>query len=126
MKIKISTISNNSIKKFNGAITIFLSLSLSLIVSLIFYTLESCHLDALVARSEGITYLSLDSLFGQYCLPLFEDYGLFCLNEQGIDLENEIKKYADQNTRTPSSILSSNSSFLNLSVDNVDITSVNI
>ena len=124
MKIKISTISNNSIKKFNGAITIFLSLSLSLIVSLIFYTLESCHLDALVARSEGITYLSLDSLFGQYCLPLFEDYGLFCLNEQGIDLENEIKKYADQNTRTPSSILSSNSSFLNLSVDNVDITSV--
>ena len=111
-------------KKSNGSITIFLSLSLSIIASLLFYTLESCHLDALIARSEGITYLSLDSLFGQYCLPLFEDYGLFCLNEQGLDLENEIKKYADYNSRTPSSILKNNSSFLNLTVDNVDITSI--
>ena len=111
-------------KKLNASITIFLSLSLSIIVSLLFYTLESCHLDALIARSEGITYLSLDSLFGQYCLPLFEDYGLFCLNEQGLDLENEIKKYADYNSRTPSSILKNNSSFLNLTVDNVDITSI--
>ena len=82
-------------KKVKGSITIFLSLSLSLIASVLFYTLESCHLDALIARSEGITYLSLDSLFSQYCLPLFENYGLFCLNEQGLDLENEIKKYAD-------------------------------
>ena len=113
-----------TIKKVKGSITIFLSLSLSLIASLLFYTLESCHLDALIARSEGITYLSLDSLFSQYCLPLFENYGLFCLNEQGLDLENEIKKYADYNSRTPSSILKNNSSFLNLTVDNVDITSV--
>ena len=87
------------IKKYfnpSGSITIFLSISLSIIISLIFYTLESCHIDSLVARSEGITYLSLDSLFGQYCLPLFEDYGLFCLNEQGMNLENEIKKYASE------------------------------
>ena len=114
---------NTSTRKSKGSITIFLSLSLSVIVSLIFYTLESCHLDALIARSNGITYLSLDSLFGQYCLPLFEDYGLFCLNEQGLDLENEIKKYADYNTRTPSTALNSSSSFLNLTVNNVDITS---
>ena len=110
--------------KSKGSVTIFLSLSISLIVSLVLYTLESCHLDALVARSEGITYLSLDSLFGQYCLPLFENYGLFCLNEQGLDLENEIKKYADQNSRTPTSILNNSASFLNLQVNNVDITSV--
>lgn len=111
-------------KRIQGSVTIFLSLSFSIIVSLVFYTIESCHLDALIARSEGITYLSLDSLFGQYCLPLFEDYGLFCLNEQGLDLENELKKYADYNSKTPSSILSNNSSFLNLSVQDVDITSI--
>ena len=118
---------NNSLphpRRIYGSITIFLSLSISLIVSLVFYTIESCHLDALVARSEGITYLSLDSLFGQYCLPLFEDFGIFCLNEQGMDLEKEIKKYADQNSRTPISVLNNSSSFLDLSVNNVDITSV--
>lgn len=112
-----------SSKTISGSVTIFLSLSISLIVSLVFYTIESCHLDALVARSEGITYLSLDSLFGQYCLPLFEEFGIFCLNEQGMDIENEIKKYADQNSRTPASIVNDNGSFLNLSVKNVDITS---
>ena len=121
MKNKQIFSSNNNIK---GSVTIFLSISIGLIVSLVFYTIESCHLDALVARSESITYFSLDSLFGQYCLPLFEEYGVFCLNEQGMDLENEIKKYADQNSKTPSSILSNNSSFLNLSVSNVDITSI--
>lgn len=111
-------------KTIIGSVTIYISLSLSLIISIIFYTLESCHLDALVARSEGITYLTLDSLFAQYCLPLFEDYGLFCLNEQGLDLENELKKYADYNSRTPASLLNNTSSFLNLSVNDVDITSV--
>lgn len=110
--------------KQKGSITIFLSISLSIIICLIFYTLESCHLDSLIARSEGITYLSLDSLFGQYCLPLFEEYGLFCLNEQGINLENEIKKYADNNCRTPASILHNSSSFLNLTVKDVDIKKV--
>ena len=84
---------NSTYNTIKGSVTIFLSISIGLIVSLVFYTIESCHLDVLVARSEGITYLSLDSLFGQYCLPLFEEYGLFCLNEQGLDLENEIKKY---------------------------------
>ena len=113
-----------NVKKATGSITIFLSLSITLVFSLVFYTIESCHLDTLVARSEGITYLSLDSLFAQYCLPLFEEFGLFCLNEQGMDFENEIKKYADQNCQTPASILSSSSTFLNLSVTNVDITSV--
>ena len=108
----------------NGSITIFLSISLSIIITLIFYTLESCHIDSLVARSEGITYLSLDSLFGQYCLPLFEDYGLFCLNEQGLNLENEVKKYADYNTRTPASILHDTSSFLSLTVKDVKIKDV--
>lgn len=108
----------------NGSITIFLSISLSIIITLIFYTLESCHIDSLVARSEGITYLSLDSLFGQYCLPLFEDYGLFCLNKQGLNLENEVKKYADYNTRTPASILHDTSSFLSLTVKDVKIKDV--
>lgn len=107
-----------------GSVTIYISLALTLIVSIIFYTLESCHLDSLVARSEGVTYLSLDSLFGQYCLPLFEDYGIFCLNEQGLNLENEIKKYADHNGKTPSTLSADTSSFLNLTVNNVDISSV--
>lgn len=107
--------------KKKGAITVFLSLSFSIILSLVFYTIESCHIDSLVARSESITYLSLDSLFGQYCLPLFEEYGLFCLNEQGLDLENELNKYADYNSKTPSFVLLKSSSFLNLTAKNVDI-----
>ena len=107
-----------------GSVTIYLSLSLTLIVSLIIYTIESCHIDSLVAHSNGVTYLSLDSLFGQYCLPIFEKYGLFCLNEQGLNLEEEIKKYSKANSSTAKSLTNNYGSFLNMSVENIEIDNI--
>lgn len=104
--------------------TLYLSICFSLMLTLIVYTIESCHLDALAARSESITYISLDSLFGEYCLPLFEKYGLFCLNEQGIDMDSLLKEYAEANCTIPSSIFTGNDSFLKLSLDNCDVTDI--
>lgn len=107
-----------------GSVTIYLSISFTLLLSLIVYTIESCHLDAMVARSEAVTYISLDSLFGQYCLPLFEKFGLFCLNEQGLDLKSELTKYAEENCKPPAFLLTNSHSFLRLNTENVDITKV--
>lgn len=109
-------------KPIKASITLYLSICFSLMFSLIVYTIESCHLDSLIARSEGITYMSLDSLFSEYCLPLFEKYGLFCLNEQGLDLTKQLEKYADANCTMPYSLFSNHGSFLKLSLKNVDIT----
>lgn len=104
-----------------GSVTLYLSITLSLILTLIFYTLESCHLDSLAAHAEGISYMATDSLFSQYCIPLFEKYGLFCLNEQGLELKDELKKYAESNCSIPQSLLSDYKSFLKMSVSDVDI-----
>ena len=111
-----------SISAASASVTIYLSITFSLLLSLLVYTIESCHLSSLIAHGEGISYMSLDSLFGQYCLPLFEKYGLFCLNEQGLDLAEDLKKYAENNCAVPYSLLKSNHSFLKMSVDSVDIT----
>lgn len=107
-----------------GSVTLYLSICFSLMMTLIVYTIESCHLDALVARSESITYISLDSLFGEYCLPLFEKYGLFCLNEQGLDIDSLLEEYANENCSIPFSLLTGNDSFLKLSLDSSDVTDI--
>lgn len=111
-------------KKSDGSVTLYLSLTFTLILSLIIYTIESCHLDALTAHAEGVSYTSLDSLFGNYCLPLFEKYGLFCLNEQGLNLTEELERYAGTNCATPKTLFSDNKSFLGMHGADADITKV--
>lgn len=113
-----------STKKSAGSVTLYLSITFTLILSLIIYTVESCHLDALTAHAEGISYMSLDSLFSNYCLPLFEKYGLFCLNEQGLNLSEELERYAGTNCATPMSLLSDNKSFLGIAGADADIDKV--
>lgn len=111
-------------KRFAASVTLYLSVTFTLILSLVIYTVESCHIDALTAHAEGISYISLDSLFSNYCLPLFEKYGLFCLNEQGLNLTEELERYAGMNCATPMTLLSDNKSFLGINGADADITKI--
>lgn len=108
----------------NGAVTLYLAISFSLLLTLICYTIESCHLGVLASRADSVSYISADSLLGNYCLPLFEKYGLFCLNEQGLDLKSLLTDYAKNNCQSSPSLLYGYESFLNLSLDDIDITDV--
>ena len=107
-----------------GSITLYLSISMCLILSLICYTVESCHLSALTCRAEGISYICEDSLFSNYCLQLLEKYGLFALNSQDINMDQSLLNYAKANCKTPKGILGYHSSLLQLNIKNIDIDSI--
>ena len=108
-----------------GAISIHLAIAFSLIMTLIFYTIESCHQSALACRADGVSYIASDSLFAHYCLPLFEKYGLFALNEQGLNMDSLLNLYAKENCDFSSNSLYQLESFLGLDVKNIDIIQVN-
>lgn len=107
-----------------GSITLYLSISMSLILSLICYTVESSHLSALSCRAEGVSYICQDSLFSNYCLQLLDKYGLFALNSQDINIEQSLLNYAKANCKTPKGILGCHSSLLQLNINNVDMDSI--
>ena len=107
-----------------GAVTLHLAIAFSLLMTLIFYTIESSHQSALACRADGISYIASDSLFAHYCLPLFEKYGLFALNEQGLDLDSLLKTYAKKNCESSPNPLYQLESFLKLKLNNIDIKQV--
>ena len=72
----------------SGNVTIILSLTIMLIISLLFTILESARLVSVKTHFTDITYNSLDSLFGNYCKELFDDYGIFAINPGDVDLQN--------------------------------------
>lgn len=119
----MDTTNENTIK-LCGSISLHLAIAFSLIMTLIFYTIESCHQTALACRADGVSYISTDSLFASYCLPLFEKYGLFVLNEQGLDLESLLKCYAKENVKSGSSSYPTYhlESFLNINFQDLKIT----
>ncbi|EOS26879.1 hypothetical protein C806_00471 [Lachnospiraceae bacterium 3-1] len=74
------------IEKQSGNITLFLALVLTLIFSLLFSLLEASRIEGLAALAKRNLQLRLESTFGWYHLPLWENYGLLFLdgsNEEG-------------------------------------------
>ena len=110
--------------KLSGAVSLYLSISFSLLLTLIFHTIEAAHLDSLLCRADSISYICSDSLFARYCLPLFEKYGIFAVNEQGMDISSVLTSYAEKNSCVPSGILKNYESFLYLSVDGANVTNI--
>lgn len=89
-----------------GNITIVLALSFMLILSLLFTILESARLVSVKTHYTDISMLSLDSLFGNYCKDLFDEYGIFAINPHDVNIEDYLTEYANTNaTSRPSSIL---------------------
>ena len=68
-----------------GSITIFLALVLSLMVSLVSASIESCRMAAARAQILSSVDIGLYSLFGQYDRTLLEELDLFALDASGKD-----------------------------------------
>jgi hypothetical protein len=63
-----------------GHITVFLSLILTLILSLVCTTIESARMQGVRMQLQNITDMSIFSVFGEYNKDLFELYDLFFLD----------------------------------------------
>lgn len=99
-------------KYLNGSITIFLALCLTLMISVILTTFESSRRLAISAYLEGITAMAMDSVFGDYCKQLWEEYQVFSVVTNEIEFENSLESYITPN---------SNNGFLQAVLDDVSV-----
>lgn len=87
---------------YKGSITIFFTLTITLILSVLFSIIESARVTSAKVRCMSGAYLSLDSAFGHYARQIYDEYGLFLVftSEEGFhkSLENYCKKNADPDT----------------------------
>ena len=85
-------------KTAKGSITVFLSLIMLLIFSLVCTVIEISRISSAYARCNEITYMALDSTFSSYAREIFEDYGVMVLWKNDTQLLNDYKKYVDKNS----------------------------
>jgi len=91
-------------EKPSGVITVFLSLVLILVVSLIFTCLEAARSEGLKLRARQIADSAIESVFAQYDRVLWENYGLLFFIDQGSEghaseLEDIMLEYAKKNAQ---------------------------
>ena len=85
-------------KTTKGSITVFLSLIMLLIFSLVCTVIEISRISSAYARCNEITYMALDSTFSSYAREIFEDYGVMVLWKNDTQLLNDYTKYVDKNS----------------------------
>ena len=85
-------------KTAKGSITVFLSLIMLLIFSLVCTVIEISRISSAYARCNEITYMALDSTFSSYAREIFEDYGVMVLWKNDTQLLNDYTKYVDKNS----------------------------
>ena len=103
-------------KKASAQITIFLSLTLLLVLSIVFVSLESARAEGLKLRVATAANASIESVFAQYDRVLYEEFGLLMFTDKDGSLEDfksEALKYAEKN---------SGSDWLSFDVNDIEIT----
>lgn len=81
----------------DGGITVFMALSLTIILSLMLSTVESARIHAIMSFEKESAQLALESVLAEYNIPLYERYGLFAVDGNRDYLTEDILKYAERN-----------------------------
>lgn len=84
-------------EKAKGSITIYLALSLIIVMVLIFTLIESARVSAVNYRLRSITYMGADSVFSEFAQPVFSDYGIMALWKSEDEFINEFTQYVGYN-----------------------------
>ncbi len=80
-----------------GSITIYMVLSVIIVLVLVFTVIESARVTAAGAKLRGITYMAMDSVFSEYARPVFEDYGVMMLWCKTKEFADRFEGYARDN-----------------------------
>ncbi len=113
---------NNSKKQlYNGSITIFLALTLTLILSVIFTTVESSRRIAVSSYLEGVTATSMDSVFSDYCKQLWDDYHIFAVVTDNKEFKRNLSHYIVNNLDLSYSLLEPGGSFFKSRMEGITI-----
>lgn len=87
-----------------GSITIFAALILVSIMMLMCALIESSRIISSKSVCEEITDVSCQSAFSKYVKEVFEEYGIFCLNESKRQFMNDMKYYINETLRNSKDI----------------------
>ena len=77
-----------------GSITVFLALTLVLVLSFIFSLLEGARVYCLKSRAELVSEICMQSMFGNYHAGMWEDYHLLFLDGSWQEGEFSVEKFA--------------------------------
>ena len=68
------------IQKRNGSITLFLSLIILIVISLVLTSVENARISSAYTRENEISYMALDSCFSSYAKEVFDEYPVhYCI-----------------------------------------------
>lgn len=117
-----------------GYITIFLSLSLTLILSLVFTVIEGARISAIRMKFECAADIGMNSVLAEYHRELLEQYDLLFVDTSYggsipsiANTEEHLKKYIQENFNIRGeNIFRQTRDFLNMKVESVEITEYSI
>lgn len=94
----------DSNRQLKASITVFLSLTIIMVMSLVLSLVEVVHFYTVKKFTEHVSKIGTESSFGDFCRPLFDDYGImavdtgYCNSTMDMDkFENRITEYLDSN-----------------------------
>ena len=116
-----------SIQRDKGSLSVFSAISFMLIAQFLFVVLEASRYEEMKKVTEIQSRAQEESLFAEYCIPLWEQYHLLACDLDTdyirVMLNESAEKYAFLNEGT---ILSSNSNFVRAILEDVDISNLEL
>ncbi len=131
MKKKISACSKFRRKYASGYLTVYLALSMTIMISLCLALIEGVRYNAIRLETECVMETGLQSVFGEYNRELFKQYNLFAIDSSyGTDVANKLntekhlERYIKRNVTTQDVFLDRllYKDFLAMSLEDVEIT----
>ena len=86
-----------NVGKAKGSITIYLLLSLILLLAVLCMLTESARVNCIQAKLRGITYMAADSCFSEYAREIFDEYGIMALWKTEAEFTEEFNQYIQCN-----------------------------
>lgn len=107
-----------------GSITVYLALTLAIVLSLFFCVIESARIPSLKTRSKAASYMAMDSAFGEFAKPLFEKYGIFGVFTTEEEFLAAIKDYATKNITPGTVTFNFSFNLLNLKLKDINYNNI--
>ena len=85
-------------RKERGVITVFLSMILLMVISLVLMSIENARILSVESRGYEITHMALDSCFSSYAREVFERYGIMVLWKSEEEFLQDYNTYLDKNS----------------------------
>lgn len=79
-----------------GSMTVFMGMSIMLILSIFFSLLEVVHYRALKKEAVIVTKIGIESMFADYNRPMWEDFGILAMDAGYCNSEMDLNKVTDR------------------------------